>query len=208
MKAVSLEPKFPLLALSRLRMETDGEGVTTLIAGAGCPLKCKWCINRELLEKGKVQSVSPVELYEKVKRDDLYFRATGGGVTFGGGESLLHSAFIVAFRRVCGADWKICVETSLHVPLTQLQEAFPAIDEFIVDVKDPDPAVYRGYCGGDSALMMENLRWILAHRAGKQIKLRIPCIPEFNTPEDCRRTEELLRSMGAENTECFTYIIK
>lgn len=202
------ELKFPLLALSRLRMETDGEGVTTLIAGAGCLLQCKWCINRELLEKGKIQSVSPTELYEKVKRDDLYFRATGGGVTFGGGESLLHSAFIAAFRKVCGGEWKICVETSLHVPLTQLQEAFPAVDEFIVDVKDPDPQVYRVYCGGDAALMMENLRWLLANGAGKRIKLRIPHIPEFNTPDDCRRTEERLRSMGTEHMECFSYIKK
>ena len=40
---------FPLLALSRLRMGTDGKGVTTLIAGAGCPLRCRWCINKTLL---------------------------------------------------------------------------------------------------------------------------------------------------------------
>ena len=43
------EPLYPLLGLSRLRMGTDGTGVTTLIAGAGCPLRCRWCINRELL---------------------------------------------------------------------------------------------------------------------------------------------------------------
>ena len=35
------EPLFPLLRIVRLRMETDGEGVTSLIAGAGCPLTCK-----------------------------------------------------------------------------------------------------------------------------------------------------------------------
>ena len=39
---------FPLLALNRHRMATDGEGVTTLVAGAGCPLHCKWCINKKV----------------------------------------------------------------------------------------------------------------------------------------------------------------
>ena len=38
----------PLLALNRHRMATDGEGVTTLVAGAGCPLHCKWCINKKV----------------------------------------------------------------------------------------------------------------------------------------------------------------
>ena len=42
------EPLYPLLSLSRLRMGIDGEGVTTLVAGAGCPLSCRWCINERL----------------------------------------------------------------------------------------------------------------------------------------------------------------
>lgn len=36
-----------ILAIDRLRMGMDGEGVTTLVALYGCPLKCKYCINNE-----------------------------------------------------------------------------------------------------------------------------------------------------------------
>ena len=92
------EPLFPLLSLSRLRMGTDGEGVTTLAAGAGCPLSCRWCINKRLLRELTAEPVTAAELLDRVKIDDLYFRATGGGVTFGGGESLLHAGFIRRFR--------------------------------------------------------------------------------------------------------------
>ena len=88
------ELRFPLLALSRLRMGTDGKGVTTLVVGAGCPLSCRYCINRRLLKEAPQKSVTAEELLESVRIDDLYFRATGGGVTFGGGESLLHAEFI------------------------------------------------------------------------------------------------------------------
>ena len=72
----------------------DGAGVSTLIAGAGCPLHCRWCINRELLQSAPNKPVTAQELLERVKIDDLSFRATGGGVTFGGGEPLLHAAFL------------------------------------------------------------------------------------------------------------------
>ena len=100
---------YPLLALSRLRMQTDGVGVTTLVAGAGCPLRCKWCINKKLLAMGKPERVTPRQLYEKVRCDDLYFRATGGGVTFGGGEPLLHAAFL---KRTVTALY--CFDYALH----------------------------------------------------------------------------------------------
>ena len=81
---------FPLLSLARLRIGIDGQGVTTLAAGAGCPLSCRWCINGKLLREAPAERVSAAELLERVRIDDLYFRATGGGVTFGGGEALLH----------------------------------------------------------------------------------------------------------------------
>ena len=34
-----------IMSISRLRMGTDGKGVSTLVAFFDCPLKCKYCIN-------------------------------------------------------------------------------------------------------------------------------------------------------------------
>ena len=90
--------RYPLLGLSRLRMGIDGEGVTTLVAGAGCPLRCRWCINKRLLAEKQPEWITPGELFERTRIDNLYFQATGGGLCFGGGESLLHAAFIASFR--------------------------------------------------------------------------------------------------------------
>ena len=156
------ELRFPLLALSRLRMGTDGKGVTTLAAGAGCPLSCRYCINRRLLKEAPQKSVTAEELLESVRIDDLYFRATGGGVTFGGGESLLHAEFICRFRDLCPPEWRIAAETSLAVPRECLLPAIAAVDEFIVDCKDMDPDIYRRYTGGDVRLMKDNLEFLLA----------------------------------------------
>ena len=38
-------PTFPLAFCDRLRMATDGAGVTALVGAYGCPLQCKLCIN-------------------------------------------------------------------------------------------------------------------------------------------------------------------
>ena len=114
-------PTFPLAFCDRLRMATDGAGVTALVGAYGCPLQCKLCINPQTWHKrgdGKPNftRVTPAEMYDRVKIDSLYYLATGGGVTFGGGEPLLHTDFITAFRALCPKDWHIYAETCLHIP--------------------------------------------------------------------------------------------
>ncbi len=202
------EPRYPLLSLSRLRMGIDGPGVTTLIAGAGCPLRCRWCINRKLLREASAEPVTAWELYERVRNDDLYFRASGGGVCFGGGEALLHADFLRAFRAVCPEEWKICAETSLAVDPALVRTAAGAVDLFIVDCKDMDEAVYRRYTGGDGALMKANLRLLLELVGPARIRVRVPLIPDYNTPAQQAGSAALLRDMGVTDTELFEYVIK
>ena len=202
------EPRYPLLSLSRLRMGIDGPGVTTLIAGTGCPLRCRWCINRDILRETPEGFVSARELYERVKIDDLYFRASGGGVCFGGGESLLHAAFIRAFREICPADWKICAETSLAVDPALVRTASEAVDQFIVDCKDMDEDVYRRYTGGDNARALDNLAAVLAAAGPERVLVRVPLIPDFNTPEHRERSVAALRDMGVTRFDVFEYVIR
>ena len=201
------EPMFPLLSLSRLRMEVDGEGVTTLIAGAGCPLSCKWCINQKILQTTPTP-VTARELFDRVKIDDLYFQATGGGVTFGGGESLLHIDFIRQFRTLCGNRWKIYAETSLCIPQTAVETATRCVDGFIVDIKDMDPEIYRAYTGKEAALAHSNLEYLLSLVGPERILVRIPLIPDFNTKEAQSRSVETLKAMGFTRLDPFSYIIK
>ena len=198
--------RFPLLGLSRLRMQTDGTGVTTLVAGAGCPLSCKWCINRRILSEKQPELLSPQELFARVRCDDLYFRATGGGVTFGGGEPLLHAAFLAEFRAMC-PDWRLTVETSLNVAPELLAQCEKAVDEFVVDIKDWDETVYYAYTGHSGAQARENLRRLLMNCSAK-VHVRVPLIPQFNTPEQQSATAAALGALGAENIELFSYVLR
>ena len=199
------EPLFPLLRIVRLRMEIDGEGVTSLVAGTGCPLSCKWCLNAAVLRQPPTP-VTARELYDRVKIDDLYFRATGGGITFGGGEALLHGAFFRAFREICGDNWHICAETSLHVPRGRVETAVETVDGFIIDIKDMNSEIYRRYTGGDAGLVQENLAYLLGKVGPERLLVRVPLIPDFNTPADCDTSEQKLRAMGVTRIDRFSYI--
>ena len=204
------DPLYPLLSLSRLRMGIDGDGVTTLVAGAGCPLSCRWCINRRLLREGKPRLVTAEELVEQLRIDDLYFRATGGGVCFGGGESLLHGPFLRAFRAAAPAEWRLTLETSLVVPAEAVRLGADAADFFIVDCKSLDREVYRRYTGGDGALMEENLALLLALVGPERIRVRVPLIPDYNDPDLQRQSAERLLAMGFPSSclDLFSYVIR
>ena len=202
------EPLFPLLRLLRHRMGTDGFGITTLAAGAGCPLRWRWCINKRILTEATPEMLDAHDFLNRVLIDDLYFRATGGGVTFGGGESLLHAEFICRFKEICPPEWKITAETSLAVPIELLKLSLYAVDEFIVDCKDMNREIYHRYTGGDGFLMYSNLSFLLEKAGAERVLIRVPAIPYYNTEEDRKTSVKILQKMGAVRLDLFDYIIR
>lgn len=202
-------PTLPVFAIQRHRLTVDGTGVSTLIGAYGCPLQCRYCINPHAWNPetlGKCTLMTPEQLYDRVKIDHLYFLATGGGVTFGGGESLLHADFIRQFRTVCGPEWLLTAETSLNVPAAQLEKALMAVNDFIVDIKDLDPSVYEAYTGAPIRPVLDNLSLLARSVSPEHIRIRVPKIPSFNTEEHIQHSTEQLKEMGFENIEVFPYI--
>lgn len=201
-----MEPRYPLLALSRHRMDVDGAGVTTLVAGAGCPLSCAYCINKSLLCQAPT-FVTPEELYDRVKIDDLYFRATGGGLTFGGGEALLHLDFYEALRPLC-PDWRLTAETCLNLPRETVEGAARVFDDFIIDVKTLNGAAYQRYTGRPMGPLIGNLRFLAQTLDPARLHVRVPLIPDYTDSRDQAMTASLLRVMGFTEIETFEYLVR
>ena len=172
--------KAPLIGISRLRMGTDGHGVTTLVAFHGCPLRCKYCLNpQSLTDDAKVMVKTPEEVMQAIRKDELYYLATNGGVTFGGGEPLLRAEFIKELLELGAKQWHITIETSLNVTLQNLVLLFSYIHEYVVDIKDMNPSIYKEYNGRDNELVKSNLRWLVEHGKAENITCRIPLIPDL-----------------------------
>lgn len=149
--------------------------------------------------------MTPGQLLSNVKVDDLYFQATGGGITFGGGEPALRSIFISSFRSICPPLWKINIETSLNVPVEHLERLLPVIDEFVIDIKDMNPLIYREYTGLDNARVIKNLKLISCADKADRCLIRIPLIPGYNTDEDRARSIADLEALGFTRFDKFEY---
>ena len=199
-----------LIGLSRHRIGVDGSGVTTLVAFHGCPLNCKYCLNPQALSpEGVWKRYTPEELYRAVSKDDLYFRASGGGITFGGGEPLLSGIEILQFHSIClknGKKWKINIETSLNVPKTFVELMKDVIDHWIVDIKDINPNIYKAYTGKSNEHVISNLQYLINNNA--KITARVPLIAGFNTESDVNNSILSLQRMGITDIDRFTYTVK
>ena len=206
-----------VFAIDRLRMGTDGHGITTLVCLMGCPLRCAYCLNdrchEEIYSKGSrglylnkgIIQLDANELYDRVKIDDLYFQATGGGICFGGGEPTRYAGFIEEFRRICGNAWEITLETSLYCHDDIIRQLAPIVDHWIVDVKDINHVIYERYTGQPSRIR-ESLNVLLQTCRVENVTLKVPLIPGYNTDYDVDYSLDELERMGFTNFKCVHYL--
>ena len=198
-----------IIGIARHRLSTDGDGVTTLVAFHGCPLRCRYCLNPQSLgDGGRFREYSPEELYAETRIDEIYFIATNGGVTFGGGEPCLRPQFIREFRELCGYAWQLNLETSLNVPSTNIEALLPVVNTLIMDIKDMSPDIYRSYTGQSNNLVLDNLRLIAEAGRQRDCIIRIPLIPDYNTDTDRNASRKALEALGFDQFDLFTYQIR
>lgn len=197
-----------ILGISRLRMGTDGHGITTLVAFYGCPLSCRYCLNPECQNTSrKVKCMLPEDVMEELRKDELYYLATKGGVTFGGGEPLQNSQYIKDILELGAKNWNVTVETSLNVPRKHLKLLLPYINEYIVDIKDMNPNIYKNYTWSNNKQVIDNLKWLIKKGMAERIVCRIPYIPNYNTISDQVVSKKILSDMGITRFDIFNYIV-
>ena len=194
-----------IIGIERLRIGIDGKGISTLVGFSGCPLRCNYCLNPQCFDNNYGSICTPTMLYEKVKVDSLYFAASEGGVTFGGGEPLLNIGFIEEFCALCPSEWHFCIETSLNVDAESVKRAVACVDMFFVDIKDTDPEIYKRYTSKSNKRVLENLQLLLSIVPSERILVRVPLIPDYNTEKDREKSIKYLKSIGVEQIDLFEY---
>lgn len=127
----------------------DGPGIRTVIFMQGCPLRCKFCHNPETWALSKGKSYSHEEIIEILKKFKTYYRHSGGGVTFSGGEPLLQLNDLVPLLKLCKENGiHTCVDTSGY--LTNLNEdLFNYTDIFLLSIKGVTDEEYINISGVD-----------------------------------------------------------
>lgn len=198
-----------VMSISRLRMGTDGEGVSTLITLHGCSLSCKYCINDychdEYCERG---AYTPEKLIEVLKKDDIYYKMSGGGIVFGGGEPLLQSEFITEVFRLADPKWKKRIETSLNVSWDNIKPLLLKLtDEWIIDIKDINDEIYKEYTGCSNSVVLENLLKLKKSIPPEKMRIRVPYIPNYNTTRNVEKSVKWVRNNLGIEAEQFRYFV-
>lgn len=199
----------PIIGISRHRINTDGEGIRTLMGFHGCPLRCKYCLNPQALsDQGVWKWISKRGIINEISKDDLYYRTSDGGITFGGGEPCLfykHILSIIKDKRFVQCN--VSIETSLNVPTENIQSLIDFIDEWIIDIKDMNPSIYKAYTGQNNELVITNLKYLALNGCLDKVIIRIPLIPNFNTNEDIEYSISVLNKMGYVRFDRLEYVV-
>ncbi len=191
--------------ISRLREDIDGPGIRTLVVMNDCHMRCKYCINKDIIHQPPEKKMMLSEdLYSLIEKDNLYFEMTGGGVTFGGGEPLINPAFIGSFKQNY-PHISVAVETSLNVPYENVAPLVDLVDYWIVDIKDMNGDIYYAYTKNSISWMKKNLKHLVKKVPAEKLICRVPLIHGFNTEEDVERSVTELKEMGVMNVERLVY---
>ena len=75
----------------------DGPGIRSVLFLQGCPLRCKYCHNRDTWDPKGGTEYTADELINNVSRYSSYWKASGGGITASGGEATLQLDFLLDF---------------------------------------------------------------------------------------------------------------
>ena len=151
----------------------DGPGIRTVIFFNGCKLRCKYCHNPEMWNS-QSDNYTVEELLNKIKRFKPYYREIGG-VTFSGGEPLLHVDFLIELSKALKKEnVNIALDTA-GVGIGKYEEILNYIDLVILDIKHVDKISYNDLTGSK---IDESLRFIDAlNKSGKKVWLRQVIIP-------------------------------
>ena len=117
------------------------------------------------------------ELAARILKDDAYYRAYNGGVTFSGGEPLLQADFLVEVLHKL-PDVHKTIETSGYSDAETFERVLREMDYFIMDIKLMDDAQHRRYTGVSNKNILHNAQTLM--KSGMPHRLRIPLIPGVN----------------------------
>ena len=136
----------------------DGPGVRYVVFMQGCPLKCKYCHNRDTREYSLGNEYSVDDVIERIKRVIPYM-GEDGGVTVTGGEPLMQIDFIIAlFKKLKELKIHTAIDTSGFVVVDKLKELLEYTDLVLLDLKHMDDAEHLELTGVSNELIKKFAR--------------------------------------------------
>lgn len=163
----------------------------------GCGECASVCPAGALTIKGKETTVEAV--IRELKKDEITYNTSGGGVTLSGGEPLVQWKFATELLKACKSQgWHTAIETTGYGSEEAVESVFPFIDQVLLDCKSTNDEVHKANTGVTGELIRKNAGRI-AQIAPTII--RVPTIPGVNaTEEDFEDICSFVKTLGSVDT--------
>ncbi len=153
---------------------------------------------------GKLMNTDQV--LEAIEKDAVFYKRSGGGVTFSGGEALLFPDFVASIAKRCRQQgFGSAIETCGLVPWEAFEKVISFNELFLFDLKLIDRDKHIRYCGKSNDLILNNLMKLCTR---SRVIIRVPVIPSVNDSEDdIRKLCSFLSGLDGliEDVHCLPY---
>ena len=124
------------------------------------------------------------ELLKELKKDEMFYEESGGGVTLSGGEVMCMDMDYIEelVKQLHRQGITVDIDTSGYAPYENFKRILPYIDTFLYDIKAMDNEVHKKWIGTENTIILENLKKLSAD--GAKIYIRIPTIEGVNADEE------------------------
>lgn len=170
----------------------------------GCVIDRKLCTNLSDMvdvcpydayeERG--QEIGVEELRQKLNRDIIFYRNSGGGVTFSGGEACLQGDFLLEVMKLLKEDGiHIALDTAGNWEYDRVLPLLELADLILYDIKAFDSGLHRACTGVGNERILENARKIAGMK--KNMHIRLVLVPGVNDQrEDVLERFRFVKSLG------------
>lgn len=189
------------------------EGATTVTAKGSLLLdreRCTACGECAHVCPAEARAISgrtmPVgEVLDILRRDSLFYRNSGGGITVSGGEPTYQAEFLTELLKGCKSyGIHTALETAGYVKWVTLKQILKFVDLVLFDIKCMDNKKHKECTGVGNRLILENARRIVEE--GKEMVIRYPLIPAYNDAvEDLRAVSDFMGTLGIRRVEILPY---
>ena len=154
------------------------------------------CPTKAIEMSGKVMTVA--EIMDIIEKERIFFDQSGGGVTFSGGEPLVHKKMLIELLDECGKRGiHRAVDTAGNVSTETILEVAGLTDLFLYDLKIMDSVLHRKWIHAGNKKILHNLKAI--SDSGAHIIIRIPLIGGVNdTDENIEQTAKFISELSGE----------
>lgn len=136
------------------------------------------------------------DLMKKIDNEAIFFDQSGGGVTFSGGEPLMHSAYLIEALKECGKRmYHRVVDTAAFASLETMLEVAKHTDLFLIDLKVMDAVRHKEFTGVSNLKILSNI--VELAKTTCEIIFRMPLIKGVNTSnENIIETANFINSLS------------